>query len=488
LLKAFGYRSPTIAAHYTGLALIITAGGIAMGVPAGIWLGWLLSGVYQQFFHFPALVFAVPVTLVAVACAAAAAVTTAGSLVAVRSAVRLPPAEAMRPPSPPRFRRTLVERLGLGRRLSPWANMIARNLERRPVRAGLTVAAIALAVGIMLLGRFVDALEFIIETELEIGQRQTATVTFIEQQPPRAVLELARYPGVLAVEPFRSVAVTFRHGTRQRRGSIGGILPSPALVRVLDANRQAIALPPEGLVLSDKLARLLDVRAGDSLSVEIREGRRGTCEVVVAGTLQDYVGTSAFMSAAALARLLREAPVVTGAHLLVDASAEPAFLARVKDTRDIASVTTTRAMRESIRSTLQRNFAISLSFLIVLAGIIAFGVVYNTTRIGLAERAWELATLRVIGFTRVEAGAILLAEAALLLILALPLGLALGYGEASLVAAAYDSEQYRIPVFFRRSSYGISVLVVVVAAVLSGAVVWRLIGRLDLIAVLKTRE
>lgn len=259
-------------------------------------------------------------------------------------------------------------------------------------------------------------------------------------------------------------------------------------MRILDSRRRPLAIPEHGVVLSDKLARMLDVRVGDTLSVEIREASRPVRQLTVAGTLLDYVGTAAYMERTGLSRLLREPPNVSGVHLAIDPRAESMLFGRLKHTPAVTSVVTTRAMRDSIRATIGRTMTISLSFLVLLASVIAFGVVYNTARVALSERAWELATLRVIGFTRHEVGVILLSETALLLLIALPIGLLVGYAEATLVSAAYDSEQYRIPMFFRRSSYGFSAAVVLTAAVVSGAVVWRLIRRLDLVGVLKTRE
>ena len=488
LLKAFGYRSRTVAAHYVSLALIITATGIALGIPSGLWLGWAMSGLYAQFFHFPTLVFAVPYDAIAMAAAAAAAVSTVGSLIAVRAVLHLAPAEAMRPPAPARFRRTILERVGVGSSFAPWARIVIRNIERRPGRAMLSIAAVALAVGIMLLGRFTDAIEFIVETELEVAQRQSATVSFVEPRSQRAVFELAHAPGVLATEPIRTVPATFRSAWRIHRGAISGVPAKPILMRILDRQRRPLTLPEQGLILSDKLARMLEVRVGDTLSVEIREASRPVRQLTVGGTVVDYVGTAAYMERTALSRLLREPPNVSGVHLTVDPRSEATLFERLKRMPAVASVITTRAMRDSIRATIGRTMTISLTFLVLLAGVIAFGVVYNTARVALSERAWELATLRVIGFTRYEVGVILLTESALLLLIALPIGLMVGYGEAALISAAYDSEQYRIPVFFRRSSYGFSAAVVTIAAALSGAVVWRLIGRLDLIGVLKTRE
>ena len=194
------------------------------------------------------------------------------------------------------------------------------------------------------------------------------------------------------------------------------------------------------------------------------------------------------MEVSALNRLMREGPTISGAHLLADSTGEERLFSRLKHTPGVASFFSNRATRHSVRETIRRSMATSLSFLIGMAGIIAFGVAYNTSRIALSEGAWELATLRVMGFTKREIGLILLTEVGLLVVVAVPLGLALGLGLAQLVSAAYDSEQYRIPAFFERESYGFAALVVMGATVASGGIVWRLLGRLDLIVVLKTRE
>jgi putative ABC transport system permease protein len=488
LLKAFGYGAGAIAAHYLRLALAIALGGVVLGVPLGVWLGWSLSNLYGRFFHFPSLTFTLPFLALGVVSAIAVLVTLGGAALAIRGAVRLPAAEAMRPAAPARFRTSLVERIRLGRRISPMTRVVLRNLERRPVRAGLSIAAIALAASIMLLGRFSDALEYIVQTELEVAQRQTATVTFTDPRPLRVVHELMHYPGVIGVEPFRVVPVILRHGARTHRGSITATATPAVLSRVLNRKRRPVTVPDRGLVLSDKLARMLGVVPGDTLSVEVREGTRPVREIVVAATVEDYLGTPAYASLGAVDNLVYERRTASGAHVVIDPVHEAAFLDRLKATPRLAGYSATSAVRRSIRATLSESMAISLSFLIVLAGVIAFGVVYNTARIALSERAWELATLRVIGFTRREVTRILLAESAIVVALAIPAGLLLGRAEAAVVSAAYDSAQFRIPVVLTRFSHGFAAFVVIAAAIFSSAVVAGLIRRLDLIAVLKTRE
>jgi putative ABC transport system permease protein len=285
------------------------------------------------------------------------------------------------------------------------------------------------------------------------------------------------------------VPVTFRNGLRAKRGAITGVDPDATLVRLLDAEQRPIEAPPEGgLVLSTKLAELLGVGRGELVTVEVMEERRPVRAVPVAALVEEYFGTSAYMAMAALPRLLGEGPTVSGAYLAVDAAQTDALYRRFKDAPAVASVQLRRDALDSFREVTSRNTLVMTAINTIFAGLIAVGVVYNTARIALAERGRELASLRVLGFTRGEVSYILLGELALLTVLALPLGCAIGFGLAALIASLFDSEVYRIPLVVAPATYGYAVLVVVVAAALSALAVRRRIDRLDLVAVLKTRE
>jgi putative ABC transport system permease protein len=394
----------------------------------------------------------------------------------------------MRPAPPPAARPSLVDRLGFQRLFSPATRIILRNLERRPGRALLSVAGLALATALLMIGRFSDAIDFVMAVEFGQAQRQDATITLFEARSRRAVYEIGRMPGVLHAEPFRAVAARLRHGHLTRRGGIMGVEPGATLARVLDERQRAFSIPADGLVVSEKLAQILNLRVGDPVTIEVLEGARPTRETFLAAVVHDYLGTSAYMDLPALNRLMREGGAVSGANLLVDDRHAPELYAALKNTPAVAGVTITRAARNSFEQTMAETLALMMGFIVTLAGVITFGVVYNTMRVALSERAWELATLRVLGFTQNEVAAMLLGEMAILTAAAIPLGLVTGRWLVSLMMQAYDTELFRIPPVLAPSSYGMAVVVTAVAAVVSSALVWRRIAHLDLVAVLKSRE
>jgi putative ABC transport system permease protein len=247
-------------------------------------------------------------------------------------------------------------------------------------------------------------------------------------------------------------------------------------------------LPPDGLLLTTELAEILSVRPGQSVTVEVLEGARPVRDVVVAGTVDELVGLSAYMDQRALNRLMQEGQTSSGAFLMVESPRIPELYAQLKQTPAISSVSIPEVALASFNDTIAKTINVSTAILIGFAVIIAFGMVYNGARIALSERGHELASLRVLGFTRGEIGFMLLGEQAILTLIAIPVGFALGYGIAGLITVAIDTELIRFPLFISARTYALAFLVVAGSAFLSGYLVrWRL-RHLDLVAVLKTRE
>jgi putative ABC transport system permease protein len=396
----------------------------------------------------------------------------------------------MRPEPPARYRPTFIENALPRRWLSPAARMVLRNLARRPVRTFLSALGIALATSVVITGNFVeDAVNELMDFQFFASQRQDVTVMFVEPAPARVLASLRHLPGVREVEPFRSVGVRLRHGHRERRLGIQGLPAEPRLHRTLDARTyRLLELPPEGLVVSAKLAEVLNLSLGETVTLEILEGERPVRAVPVTGMVHDYSEPSAYMRREALHRLLREGDVYTGAHLAVDRDKRDELYALLKQAPRVASVTIKEAALRSFEETLAQNLLMIKAINVVFACVIAVGVVYNNARIALAERSRDLASLRVLGFTRGEVSAILLGELGVLTAAGVPAGLAIGYGMVQWAAVAMDTELQRFPAVVGANTYALAVLVTAAAALASGLWVRRGLDRLDLVAVLKARE
>ncbi|MCC7487384.1 MAG: ABC transporter permease [Burkholderiales bacterium] len=489
-LKALGYEDRVIARHYLKFAACIAALGVAAGAALGWWLGTAMTGLYTEFFHFPRFNFLVRPWVVATGAGVALAAAFGGTLAAIRGVVRLRAAEALRPPAPAEFRPLVVERLGYASVFTPAQRMILRNLERKPVRAAVTVLGIAGSVAILLAGTFwSDAVEYFMDVQFNQVQRAGVIVGFAEPVESGVTRELARLPGVKAAEASRTIPVRLRAGHRSYRTALTGLSDEARLQRILDPELGESRPLPGGVVLTTRLASRLGLAPGDTVIAEMLEGKRVKAEVRVAGTVREMAGMNAYMRLPELNRLAREGDVVSVAGLLAERAEEPRLLARLKEIPAAAIVIVNRTLLDTFRATTARNIIFFTTILTLFAATIAVGVVYNNARIQLAERAWELASLRVLGFTRGEVSVLLLGELALEIALAIPLGFLAGYGLcAALIALMMHEEVIEFPLIIFPPTYLYAGAVVAAAGVLSALIVRNRIDNLDLVAVLKTRE
>lgn len=487
-LKALGYPNAAIAAHYLKLVLVVIAAGVALGIWIGDRLGAGFTGLYAEFFYFPSLEHRIAPWLLVVGAGIAVATGVAGALGAIAATVRLAPAEAMRPPAPGSFRRTLLERLGV-RGAPPALQMILRTMQRRWLRSALSITGVAAAVAIVVMGNFIrDAMDHIVHTNFDLAMRSDVILWMTEVTGESARLEVARLPGAIQVESTREVPVRFSNGRASERGLIQGYAEHPALRRIIDIDGREIAVPADGLVMTDRLAHKLGLRVGDLVRAEVLEGRRETLEIRLAATAEEMMGLNAYMERRALNRLLGESDVATQFSVAIERDGEPRFLAATQALPRVVASFSKATLLRNMQEISARNIRLMSTVLTVFASVIAVGVVYNNARIALSERVWELASLRVLGFTRAEVSALLLGEMAIGIALALPLGMLLGWGLVHLLAELLKSDQFQFPVVIQARTYAWAAICVVAAGLASALVVRRRIDRLDMVSALKTRE
>ena len=489
ILKAFGFSNRLIVVHYLKFAFAIVAAGTVLGTIGGIALGHRLVEMYHVFFRFPSLDFQLDQSALLLAFLVSTAAAAAGVWGAVRRAARLPPAEAMRPEPPASYRPALIERTGVGSLLTHSFRIAMRNLERKPLQAVLTVAGLALATGILIVPSCLrDSVAEILEFQWDVVQRQDIGVGLIEPSSAETLYHLRQLPGVVAVESFRNAFVKVHFGARHRQLGIQGLPADGLHNRVIGAGHRQIELTSGGLVVSAKLAEVLGAAVGDELLIESLEGKRVMRPVTLVGMSEDFAGLSAYMEMHALNRLLEEGDVITGASFVVDGSRRSEFLRALKNTPRVSLVAIKESLRESFKKTTAASINLLQSIYLVLATVVAFGVVYNNAQISLAERARELATLRVIGFSRREVGAVLITELVTLALIAVPLGLLLGTAFSIGLLRLVNTETVRLPIILTAQNYAIAALIVTIASTASALLVLRKLNKLNLIGALRAPE
>jgi len=489
ILKAFGFANRDIALHYLKFAFAFVIAGTIVGALGGIVLGSQLVGMYKMFFRFPELAFKLDISALGTALIVAAIAATLGVLSAVRRAASLPPAEAMRPEPPANYRPSLIERTGIAHFFSNTFRIAVRNLERKPSQVFFTVAGLALATGILIIPNcFRDSVGQILEFQWDTVQRQDVSLGLVEPDSESAKFPLAQLPGVMSVEPFRYAFARIYFGQRHRQLAVRGTDPKGIHERVIDSKYRVVEIPSEGLVVSAKLGEVLGAKLGDQVTIEFLEGRRRKVNVPLVGFSEDFAGLGASMDRRALNRLLGEGDIISGASFRVDGAHWLDFLRELKEQPRVSWVVVKESLRENFRKTTAASIGLIQTIYLTFATIVAFGVVYNNARISLAERGRELATLRVIGFSQREVGAVLVTELVILALIAVPLGLAFGTFLASSILRAVNTETVRLPTVFTPHNYAFAVLVVTIASTLSALVVLRTLKNLNLVSALRAPE
>ncbi len=489
-LKAVGYSNRRVGLHYLELVVLVVLGGAVVGLLVGAWLGRALTDLYtSQYFKFPAPRFRLELRSAVFSVLVSLAAAVIGALSAVASVTRLPPAEAMRPPAPTSYRRSLFRWSALLAFIGTSAKMVLREVTRRPLRLALSTIGIALALGIVVVaGFFHDAINHMLDVQFHRAMREDVVVTFTRPLPERAIRELAHLPGVARAEGLRAAPARFRHGPRYRDLVVNGYPTETSLRRVLDDHGNAIRIPSEGIVLTRILGQVLEADVGDEIELSFRTGQRRTVTVPVVGLVDEPFGMQGHMSQKALDRLLGEERSVDVGLLRGDPLQRADLYRRLKQLPWVASVGSPRGLREQFEAESGNIMNVYTFVLSLFASIIAIGVVYNNARVSLSQRNRDLASLRVLGFTRGEISMILLGELSIQVLLAIPLGLLFGNWMVLAMTTNVDPETFRLPVFVSARTYAFAATVTVVSAAVSALLVRRQLDRLDLIGVLKTRE
>jgi len=489
LLKAFGYTSFEVSAHYFKFVLAIAIGGALVGCLIGVAVGRSYADLFQTYYKFPFLVFRVDPQAFVIGILVSVLTASAGALFVLRKVFALTPAVAMRPPAPTDYT-TAGNFLAIAKRfLDQPTRMVIRRLARHPGRAFGAALGVGAGMGLSAASiGLIMTFNTVIDRTFDYVDRSDMTVIFAAPRSTDTLFELKSLEGVQAVEPFRSVPVVFRNGLHSHKGAVTGLVESPLQYRAIDSALNAITMREDGIIVAKSLAKKLELQAGQSVLIEVQEGARPTLSLPIVGLAETLSGAPAYMEYGALNKVLKQPNQISGAYLQIDEGYQTAVYESLKAMPVIAGANLKSAARASFEVLMDQSAGSMRFVMSFIAAIITFGIVYNSARIAFAERSRDLASLRVIGFTRGETAFVLLGELAMIVLLAIPIGILIGFGLNVAITEGFSTDLYQIPLEFVPEAYGTAAIAVLVSSVFSGWMVKRNMDSLDLVSALKTRE
>uniref|UniRef100_UPI0026161D5F ABC transporter permease n=1 Tax=uncultured Maritalea sp. TaxID=757249 RepID=UPI0026161D5F len=489
LLKAFGYSSFEVSAHYFKFVLAIAIGGALVGCLIGVMVGRSYADLFQQYYKFPFLVFRVDPQAFIIGILVSVFTASAGALFVLRNVFALTPAVAMRPPAPADYSTAGGFLAVVNRLFDQPTRMVLRRVARHPGRAfgaalgvGAGMGLSAASIGLMM------TFTTVVDQTFDYVDRSDMTVVFAALRSDKTLYELNALEGVAQVEPFRVVPVIMRNGLHSHKGALTGLIANPQQFRAVDKNLNPIRLRDDGIIIAKALAKKLAIAPGQTMTIEVQEGERPILSMPIVGIAETLSGAPAYLQIGALNRALKQPSQISGAYLQIDEKYQSELYESLKAMPFIAGASLKSTSREAFETLMDQSAGSMRYVMSFIAAIITFGIVYNSARIAFAERARDLASLRVIGFTKGETAFVLLGELAIMVILAVPIGIAFGIGLNVAIVEGFSTDLYQIPNQLQPEAFGTAGIAVLVSSIFSGWMVKRNMDGLNLVSALKTRE
>ncbi|HZZ26729.1 MAG TPA: FtsX-like permease family protein [Pirellulales bacterium] len=492
-LKALGYSNSQIFWHFLKFGGAVGLCGGVLGLPLGYGMATFVTSVLRNFFEFPHLQNVVYPDLYMTGLAISLGCSLVGSWQGTRGALRLSPAEAMRPKPPVAGGRIWLEQFThFWQRLSFGWRMVLRNVIRHKARTAVGIFAACMGAAILTTGfmlRF--GIEYIIDFQFEKVMHSDVDLGFKDEHGWDALQEVRNLSGVDYAEPTLDVACEFFHGSNRHKGNVTGLVSAGRLLVPHDQAGRIVTIEPVGLTMSRKLADLLQVTRGDTVLMQPIKGLRRTCEVPIANISDSYVGLAVYANIEYLSRLIGEELALTGVEIQTDPRATK-LSEMLKEIKELPALQNYSAKADAIHNLVETALKTQMIFIVLLslfAGIIFFCSLLNTSLIGLAERRREVATLRVVGYTSFQIGGYFLRESMLVNLLGTLLGLPTGYALTLwLTKVRFDTEMFRFPLVTRPAVWLLVIGLAIVFCLAAHFFVQAAINRMDWREALNVKE
>ena len=490
-LRALGYTRGQIRNHYLAFGVTLGAAGGLLGVLLGLYIeSWMLKA-YRQVFALPDIRAHLYWDIMIVGFAISTVFAILGTLKGVQRAADLEPAEAMRPAPPEIGGAILIERVQwLWRRTTFRWKMILRTVFRNPFRSLVSVFSSLIAAALVISAFALnDALHYLMNYQFAKIAHEDVTVSLREPRGATAIEDVRNLPAESYVEGQLAIVCDMTHGPFTKRTGVTALPFHNRLCTPLDSEGDPIVMPPEGLVLTTKLAEILHARVGDVIRLRPLVGRRETTRAPIVAVVNTFLGMGAYAEIGYLSRLIGEVRSVNRVlGRTFDRGAPYDLLSALKKRPQVVGLSQRRNALTQLNETFGRSMGAMIGAMVFFAGLVAFGSVLNASLVSLSERQREVGTLRVLGYTTEQVLGIFAGESYLLGGVGIALGLAAGCGLAKLMSYAYNTEMYRFPTVIYPSRLVLSAALMIVFVGLAQLVIYRMIKKLEWLEVLNARE
>ena len=437
-LKALGYERHSIAAKYLGYALFATVAGALFGVLFGekVFPYIIITAYGIMYQHMNVIRIPYNLEFGLMASGAALVCTLGATFFSCYKELKEQAAELMRPPAPKQGQRVFLERIRfLWKRLNFSWKATVRNIVRYKKRFFMTVFGIGGCMALMIVGFGIkDSISAIAVLQYEEIQQYDGNVILnedaSEEEQAQVSSKLEEDDNVAGIMEGLLVQITIGNGEQWEEVYLNVPLDvdefSDFVVLRDRVTKGEYALSDDGVVLTEKMAKELDLKAGDT--VTIRDEDKGDLDVTIEYICENYMSHYLYMTPSVYEKLYGEEPEYNSiCYRTVDRTTEEAdeVGTQILEQEGALSVSYTTDLKQQVDDMLE-SLDIVIVVLIISAGMLAFVVLYNLNNISITERKRELATLKVLGFYSGEVCAYVYRENIILTLIGSLFGMILG--------------------------------------------------------------
>lgn len=484
LFKAIGYSNKDMVIHYTKYALFAGIIGGTIGGIAGMATAGGMTQLYLQYFNIPLLKVDFNFGYVAIAVAMASVICTGAGLWGARGIIHITPAESMKEEHPKKGKRIFLENIPfLWKRFSFSWKLVFKNIFRSKKRTGLVIAGVIFTYGMILFTLSMPAVvDNLMNKYFTDYLKMDYSVSFKMPMDKSVVYDFKGMGKIDAIEVKADIPVELSNGNLKKIINLTAVNQDTQFYGFADNDGNSIAMPEQGLMLTENLAGILKVKPGDWVKVKSYSGGDPVYEKVVV-VFPQSLGMGAYTNFESLNRFLLGKNLITGVNIK---SGDTALANEILKARNIASVSSSTDIRAMYDKSLAL-IIVSIGIMLVFSGVLGFSIVYNVTSVNIGEREAEFSTLRVLGFSNKEIFRLILKENNIIMVIGILLGIPVGTAMLGYATYAFSTENYSLKMEPTSASLFYAGMTTILFILLAQVATYRRIKKLDFLQALKTR-
>ncbi|MBK5252349.1 MAG: FtsX-like permease family protein [Peptostreptococcaceae bacterium] len=484
VLKAIGYSNRDILLHYTEHAFIIGAIGSIIGVLAGYLFSGPMANMYQEYYRIPFKVRIFSWTYLGMGFVLSAIYCIGAGLWGARSVLKIAPAESMRPEPPKKIGKTYIQRVTfIWKHISFSWKVVWRNVFRSRKRFVFLSVGIAVTFAVALMpAHMLNVFEAMFYDQYGEFMRMDYEIAYTQPLSERSVMEISELVDVSEIEGKIEFPFEIENGWKSKVVSVIGLKPDTVFYHLTDSDGGELSLSPNGILVSEPMAYILDLEKGDFVNVKNFIPFKDDVRLRVDGVVKQKLGLNAYMDIGFMQKYLMDDEMITGVML----NSTDKVKEKMEDVTNISSVNSIVDLRNIFKDFTKLTYA-SLSVYAFFAGILGFAIVYNSTMMSISERRLEFSSLRIMGFSKKEINRIVLKENLIMTAFGIVLGIPLGRWLMRLMETSFQTEFYSMTAPIEMNSYIYAAVLTVFYVLIAQYFSSLKIKKLDFIEALKNR-